>query len=58
MSDKEGDSPISCPRCGSSWGTLEGNTLVCKCGYRHTIPLKASYEDLVKENKKLNWKKS
>ncbi len=42
----EYDSPMSCPNCNSMWGEIVGNTLVCKCGYRHTIPLKPSYEEL------------
>ena len=54
MDDKEGDSPMACLRCQSQWGILDGNTLVCgKCGYRHTVPLKPSYEELLRENKKL-----
>ena len=44
----EVDSPMSCPRCNSPWGKIVGNTLVCKCGYRHTVPLKPTYEELEK----------
>ena len=28
---------MGCPKCGRGWGTIEGETLVCKCGYRETI---------------------
>ena len=44
----EYDSPMSCKKCGSEWGEIVGNVLVCKCGYRHTIPLKPTYEELEK----------
>ena len=53
MTDTEGNSPMSCPKCGSQWGSVEGNTLSCKCGYQHTIPLKPTYEELLKENVEL-----
>lgn len=44
----EYDSPMAC-ECGSPWGIIEGNTLICgRCGYRHTIPLKPTYEELEK----------
>ncbi|KKM14463.1 hypothetical protein LCGC14_1705920 [marine sediment metagenome] len=49
----EVDSPMSCPRCNSPWGKIVGNTLVCKCGYRHTVPLKPTYEELEKQIKVL-----
>jgi len=51
--NKEGDSPISCPKCSSQWVMLDGNTLTCKCGYRHTVPLKKSYTELERENEQL-----
>jgi len=48
----EYDSPMACLRCGSPWGRIEGNVLICgRCPYHHTIPLKPSYEDLEKRVK-------
>ena len=44
----EYDSPMACPNCNAQWGEIKGNTLVCKCGYQHTIPLKPTYEELEK----------
>ena len=44
---------MGCPKCSSPWGRIEGNKLLCKCGYEHTIPLKPSYADLEKQVEEL-----
>ena len=52
--DKEGD--MACPRCGSEM-KIEGIYKICTnphCTYRYEVPVKMpTYEDLLKENKKL-----
>jgi len=27
------DIPIACPKCNSKWYRVEGNKLICQCGY-------------------------
>lgn len=28
---------MGCPKCGRGWRRVEGNTLICLCGYRETV---------------------
>jgi len=42
---------MGCPRCGKSWLKIEGDVLICSCGYMETRTEKQlSYDELLKEN--------
>ena len=48
---------MSCPCCGKGWLKIEGDVLICSCGYRETTPPKTlSYDQLLKDNEELKQK--
>ena len=48
---------MGCPRCGKSWLKIEGDVLICSCGYMETRTEKQlSYDELLKENDELKQK--
>jgi len=48
---------MSCPKCNASWRKLEGNQLICECGYIEDVHrVKTPEEQLIEcieENKRL-----
>ena len=43
---------VSCPLCGKPWLKVEGNKLICICGYIETVE-QPTREELLKENEQL-----